>query len=249
MTAAEPPTRWPPLVVAIDGPSGSGKSTVSRLVAVRLGVAYLDTGAMYRALTWWCRQQDVPLADKDAVAQACVSLPLQVGLDPHDPYTIVAGKRIDVEIRTTEVSESVSTVATNLAVRPQMRERQRALIALAPVGIVVEGRDITTVVAPDATVRILLLAEESARLSRRAKELHGHADEAALIATRDQVVRRDAQDSMVSSFLHAAPGVVSIDTSRLDLAGAVETVLDVVERATGRRPPAPARAVELEDRR
>lgn len=217
-----------PLVVAIDGPSGSGKSSVSRQVAQRLELAYLDTGAMYRALTWWCLQQGVDLDDQAAVAAAAEDLPLVVGTDPADPHTMVDGQDIDDQIRTTAISESVSAVATNLPVRAQLRLRQRALIAGATNGMVVEGRDITTVVAPDSPVRILLVADEAARLARRAKELHGQAGDGALKATRDQIVRRDARDSTVSSFLTAAPGVVTVDTSALDLAGSVRAVLDVV---------------------
>jgi cytidylate kinase len=226
-----------PLVIAIDGPSGSGKSSVSKAVARRLDLAFLDTGAMYRALTWWCAQLGVDLQDQSAVARAAKDLPLYMGTDPSSPSVQVAGVVIDEAIRTSEISESVSKVATNLAVRDELRDRQRALIAESVEtcgGVVAEGRDITTVVAPDADVRILLVASQKARLARRAKELHGEADHAAVSATHDQIVRRDKDDSTVSQFTEAAPGVTLLDTSDLDFQQSVEAVLDVVASQTGR---------------
>jgi CMP/dCMP kinase len=225
-----------PLVIAVDGPSGSGKSTVSREVARRLGLAYLDTGAMYRALTWWCLRSGVPLDDHDAVARAARELPLQMGTDPAGPTVHVDGIDVGTQIRTTEVSEQVSAVATNLDVRAVLRRRQRELIAADPRGTVAEGRDITTVVAPDADVRVLLTASEQARLERRTRELHGSVDEVRLAATRDQVVRRDRDDSTVSQFTVAADGVCTIDSSSLSLEEVVAAVLALVEERTGRRP-------------
>jgi CMP/dCMP kinase len=220
-----------PLVIAIDGPSGSGKSSVSIAVAQRLALAYLDTGAMYRALTWWCFQQGVSLEDQPAVARAARELPLFMGTDPGSPSVQVGGIAIDEAIRTTLISEAVSKVAINIEVRAEMCDRQRALIAESAEstgGVVVEGRDITTVVAPDAPVRILLSANQTARLNRRAIELHGEADQAAVDATHDQIVRRDRDDSTVSEFMQAAPGVTLVDTSDLDFQQSVEAVLDVV---------------------
>ncbi len=225
------------LTIAVDGPSGSGKSSVSRAVAGRLGIGYLDTGAMYRALTWWCLEHGIALDDADAVAAAAHALPLAMGTDPNAPAVSVDGRGIDAEIRTTEVSSAVSAVATNLAVRAEMRRRQRALmeqIAADTGGVVAEGRDITTVVAPDARVRLLLTATEEARLRRRSTELHGHADAAAVAATRDQVVRRDRDDSTVSQFTTAADGVVLVDTSELSFEDSVEAVLAVVSAVVGR---------------
>jgi len=220
-----------PLVIAIDGPSGVGKSSVSRAVAQRLNLAYLDTGAMFRALTWWCIQQGVDLEDQPAVTSAAKSLPLVMGTDPSSPSVQVGGVPVDEDIRATVISESVSKVAINLGVRDELCNRQRVLIAesvRSAGGVVVEGRDITTVVAPDAEVRILLSASQEARLTRRAKELHGEAGEASVAATHDQIVRRDRDDSTVSEFMHAAPGVTPLDTSDLDFLHSVEAVLDVV---------------------
>jgi cytidylate kinase len=225
------------LVIAIDGPSGSGKSSVSRAVARGLGLAYLDTGAMFRALTWWCLHEHVDLDDLEAVAEAARRLPLTMGTDPAAPSVQVGGVPVDEAIRRTEISSSVSRVATNLEVRAELLRRQRDIIAdcsTAGSGVVAEGRDITTVVAPDADVRILLLASEEARLARRAKELHGEAHAEAVDATRDQIVRRDRDDSSVSQFMQAAPGVDTVDTSHLDLEQSVQAVLDVVAARTGR---------------
>ena len=194
-------------VVAIDGPSGSGKSSVSKQVARTLGYGFLDTGAMYRALAWWCLSEDVDLTDAAAVTAA---------------------------IRETRISTNVSAVAGVIPVRELMRTLQRRLISAAGSadgGVVAEGRDITTVVAPDAPVRILLTASEEARLARRSTELHGDADEASVEATRSQIVDRDRADSAVSEFSVAADGVTTIDTSNLDFEGSVRAVLQVVGAA------------------
>ena len=224
-----------PLTIAIDGPSGSGKSSVSKAVARRLGVGYLDTGAMYRALTWWCLERGLDLTDTDAVATAARDLPLEIGTDPDAPRVSVGGADVSEAIRTTEVSTAVSAVATNLEVRAVLQQLQRDLrtrVAEETGGVVAEGRDITTVVAPDARVRVLLTASEEARLRRRSAELHGTTDASAVEATRDQVVRRDRDDSTVSTFTQAAHGVVLVDTSELDFDESVEAVLDVVAAET-----------------
>lgn len=221
------------IVVAIDGPSGSGKSTVSREVARRLGLAYLDTGAMYRAVCWWCLERGIDLTDVEAVAQEARRLPLQMGTDPAGPRVLVDGQDVGAAIRESRISRQVSLVATNLAVRAELVRRQQEIIAAATAGIVAEGRDITTVVAPDADVRVLLTADEEARLARRALELHGHSAQEALAATRDEVLRRDRDDATVSTFHVAADGVVTVDTSTLTLEQAVDAVLQVVADRTG----------------
>jgi cytidylate kinase len=220
-----------PLVIAIDGPSGVGKSSVSRAVAQRLGLAYLDTGAMYRALTWWCLEKGVDLDDQPAVTRAAHSFSLEMGTDAGAPSVQVDGELIDQAIRTTLISESVSKVAVNLGVRDELCRRQRALIAESVQrvgGVVAEGRDITSVVAPDAQVRIVMAASQEARLNRRTVELHGHSGHAALASTHDQIVRRDRDDSTVSQFMHAPAGVTLVDTSHLDFEQSVEAVLNVV---------------------
>lgn len=229
------------VVIAVDGPSGSGKSSVCRQVAARLGLAYLDTGAMYRAATWWCLREGVELTDGAAVTAAVHAMVLEMDLNPRFPTFAVSGTDVGVAIRAGEISAAVSAVATNLDVRADLGARQRRVVEVETGpdgfsegrGIVVEGRDITTVIAPDADVRILLTASEEARLARRARELHGSDDATAVAATRDQVVRRDAQDSTVVEFRTAADGVVTVDSSELDLEQTVEAVLAVVARVTG----------------
>lgn len=244
------------VVVAIDGPSGSGKSTVARHLAQRYGLAYLDTGAMYRVLTWHCLHADVALEDADAVALAARTVPLAMPLDARDQSIVLDGVDVTEAIRGEEVSTHVSTVATNLAVRATMRELQRGIIAreaawdahggahedVAPApgaawsggrGIVAEGRDITTVVAPDAEVRMLLVARPEARLARRALENLGNDDAAALAATRDQVLRRDAEDATVSQFLTASDGVVTLDSTTLTLEATYAAAERVVGEALG----------------
>ena len=219
------------LVVAVDGPSGSGKSSVSRAAATRLGVGYLDTGAMYRAVTWWCLEEGVDLDDRDAVAQAAREIPLVMGTEPAHASVQVSGREIEDAIRTTRVSEAVSKVATNTQVRPVLQQLQRDLmdeIATRTGGVVAEGRDITTVVAPDADVRVLLTASVEARLRRRSRELHGGDDAAAVAATRDQIVRRDQDDSTVSDFMEAADGVTLLDTSDLDFEQSVDALVELV---------------------
>ena len=216
------------LVVAIDGPSGSGKSTVARRVAEALGLRYLDTGAMYRALTWWALEQGVELGDRARVAELARDLPLEVGTDPRRPTVRVGDVDVADAIRETRISTAVSAVATNLGVRAELVARQRAIAAAG--GVVIEGRDITTVVAPDAPVRVLLTASETARLHRRARDVHGAADAASLAATRDQVLRRDADDAAVAHFLAAADGVDVVDSSELSLDQTVAAVLDLVKK-------------------
>jgi len=221
-------------VIAIDGPSGSGKSSVSKQVARTLGYGYLDTGAMYRALTWWCLHEGVDLTDADAVTRAAAEFPLAIGTDPDHPTVSVDGTDVGAAIRETRISTNVSAVATVIPVREILRDLQRRLVSEAGAaagGVVAEGRDITTVVAPDAPVRILLTASEEARLARRSKELHGDAEEHSVAATRSQIVDRDKADSTVSQFTVAADGVTTVDTSHLDFEGSVAAVLAVVEAA------------------
>ncbi len=223
-------------VVAIDGPSGSGKSTVARKVAERFGFGYLDTGAMYRAATWWVMQKNITLTDRDAVSAAVRKMPLTVQTDPRRQNVICGDTDITDVIRTSGLSKVVSQVATNPDVRKELIRRQREIIARecepggfsGGKGIVAEGRDITTVVAPDADVRILLTASWEARLARRAREVRGSDSAQALAATRDEVLRRDRDDSAVSEFMTAQEGVTEIDSSNLTLEQTVDAVAALV---------------------
>jgi cytidylate kinase len=192
---------------------------------------------MYRAVCWSVLDGGIDPADADAVAECARSLDLTMDTDPVAPRVLIDGHDVSADIRQTRISEQVSVVAANLQVRAELRARQRALIDAAAVGAqhgcVAEGRDITTVVAPDADVRLLLTASERARLARRALEVHGSADAEALEATRDQVLRRDADDSLVTSFTTAADGVVHLDSSGLDFEQTVQAVLDAVALQVG----------------
>ncbi|MCW2810295.1 MAG: cmk [Friedmanniella sp.] len=218
-----------PLVIAIDGPSGSGKSSTARGVADRLGLAFLDTGAMYRAVTWLALDRGVELADADAVATLVTKARLDINTDPLNATIAVDGTDVSQAIREPQVSAAVSAVATNLAVRADLVDRQRAQIAAAAEGIVAEGRDITTVVAPDADVRVLLVADPAARVARRHAELGEVVDAAAVT---DQVIRRDRDDATVAQFESAAPGVRVIDSTYLDLDQVIDAICALVPSAS-----------------
>lgn len=218
-----------PLVVAIDGPSGSGKSSISREVARRLRANYLDTGAMYRAVTIACMRAGIDLADAVAVEAATRNAAIDLSTSPDAEWVRVGGEDVTQAIREPEVSSNVSAVATTLGARAELVRRQQQLIKDSGLRIVAEGRDITTVVAPTAEVRILLTASEEARLRRRGVQLGGSQSAAAL---REQVLTRDVKDSTVVNFQHAADGVITVDSSDLDFEETVRAVLDVVFSST-----------------
>jgi CMP/dCMP kinase len=220
-----------PLVVAIDGPSGSGKSSVSKEVARRLRLAYLDTGAMYRALTWYCVTSGIHLDDAAAVEQASRDLVLELSTSPLEEYVRVDGADVTDAIREPAISSAVSAVATTLGARTELIRRQRELIEKHHRRMVVEGRDITTVVAPGAEVRMLLTASEEARLRRRGIQLGGTQNDEELAA---QVTHRDAKDSAVVNFTKAASGVVTLDSSDLDFDQTVAAALVIVTKVLNR---------------
>jgi CMP/dCMP kinase len=214
------------MIIAVDGPSGSGKSSTARGVAIRLGLRYLDTGATYRAVTWSSLEHSLDLDDTAAVAERARELRLEVSTDPAGQYVIADGVDVTAAIREPGISETVSKIATNLDVRKELIRRQRAIIddAQPTGGIVVEGRDIATVVAPDAELKVHLTADQEARMARRGAELAAGAVTAEQL--RDQIVRRDADDATVSQFLVASDGAVTIDSTHLSL----EEVIDVISR-------------------
>ena len=221
-----------PLIIAIDCPSGSGKSSTARGVADRLGLAFLDTGAMYRAITWLALDEGVDLEDRAAVARLLDHASIEVDLDPRRPAIAINGVDVSDAIRAPEVSKAVSAIATNLDVRTYLVARQKKLVAEAAEGIVAEGRDITTVVAPEAHVRVLLVADPAARVARRHAELAEHQMD--VDAVHDQVIRRDRDDSMVAEFESAAPGVHLVDSTSLSLEEVIETICAFVPvRALG----------------
>jgi CMP/dCMP kinase len=225
------------LVVCIDGPSGSGKSTVARGVARTLRLRYLDTGAMYRALTWAVLEHGVDPVDGDAVVAVAADLDLRISTDPVPGAgslgeVAVAGHDITAAIRTGPVTRAVSTVSAIPEVRRRMVALQRAIIGAG--GIVVEGRDIGTAVCPDAAVKIFLTASPEARAARRSAEetdVVGRRDVAAVEA---DLARRDLLDSTrVASPLNQAPDAVLLDSTALDVHGAVAFVIDLVARRLG----------------
>lgn len=216
------------LVIAIDGPSGSGKSSVSKAVARKLGAAYLDTGAMYRAITYSVLADGTDLSNAEAIAQAVRDAKLSISVDPDAELVEIGGVDVTAAIREPRISEQVSAVATNLDARAELVRRQQEIIA-ANTRIVAEGRDITTVVAPDADARILLTASEEARLRRRGLQLGGSQNESQLAT---QVLARDAKDSTVVNFTQAADGVMTVDSSDLDFEQTIDAVLDAVGTAT-----------------
>jgi len=216
------------LVVAIDGPSGSGKSSTSRGVARRLGLRYLDTGAMYRAMAWWMLRHDVPVEDAAAVAARCAEPVIETGTDPVHPTITVAGIDVAADIRTPEVNGAVSLVSAVPQVRARLLALQRAAIADAAsqTGIVVEGRDIGSVVAPDADVKVYLTAEASARAARRTAE-EGGGD---LQATQTSLLARDQIDSTrTTSPLTMAADAVHIDSTPYTLEEVVDLIVGLVE--------------------
>lgn len=216
----------PDLVIAVDGPSGSGKSSTSRAVARRLGAAYLDTGSMYRALATWCASRGVGPDDTATVARAARELPIEIDTDPARFRVCLGGRDVTAELHTPEVSGIVSGYAAIRPAREALTEMMRAIIADRG-RIVVEGRDITTVVAPEADVRILLQADPQRRIARRVRQLNGAADEDTVTS---QVIGRDAADAASSEFETPAEGVTLIDSSKLDLNAVIELVVNLVPR-------------------
>ena len=214
-------------VIAVDGPSGSGKSSTARGVARRLGLAYLDTGAMYRAMTWALLQRGTDLTDADAIARDAEDVVIVSGTDPSHPTIEADGADVALPIRSSEVTGSVSLVAAVPHVRQLLVQLQRSTIEAADQGIVVEGRDIGSTVAPDATVKVFLVADAAARAARRTAELGG-ADAAA---TQEALARRDHIDSTrTSSPLAKAPDAVEIDGTHHTLEEVVDQVVELVER-------------------
>ncbi|GII02545.1 (d)CMP kinase [Planobispora takensis] len=212
------------LVVAMDGPSGSGKSSASRGVARALGLRYLDTGAMYRAITWWMLRQEVDIADPAAVAARALDPELTMGTDPDAPSVAVDGADASGPIRTAEVTAAVSAVSAVPEVRRRLVAQQREIIGDG--GIVVEGRDIGTVVTPDAPVKIYLTASAEARAARRTAELTGTTVEAQKAA----MARRDTLDSTRKTDpLSMAPDAVELDTTPLNLDEVIAEVLRVIK--------------------
>jgi len=197
------------LVIAIDGPAGSGKSTVARAVAAMLGWSFLDTGAMYRAVTWEALRRGVDVNDDAAVADVAANVTLTAL-----PRVTVNGHDVQDEIRSDEINLAVSIVAANPNVRASMVTRQREFAAAQPLGTVVEGRDITTVVFPNASVKIFLTASLEERARRRGDE------------SEHSVARRDEADSSrIASPLRQADDALVLDTTGRDVEDVAQEIV------------------------
>lgn len=219
------------IVVAVDGTSGSGKSSTCRGVADRLGLRYLDTGAMYRAMTWWMLQHGVDVHDPDAVAAYAEKPTLLSGTDPLAPTISVDGADVSVAIRSDEVNAAVSPVSTVPAVRERLVALQREIIRQGiqhSGGIVVEGRDIGSVVWPDAELKVYLTADPAARAARRALE-NGATDTEQIAATEASLLNRDRIDSgRAVAPLTMADGAVHVDSTDLTLDEVIDLVAGLV---------------------
>ncbi len=250
------------ICVAIDGPAGVGKSSTSRALAQYYGFAYLDTGAMYRAAAWWCMQKGIDLSTQlsldeegqptnpadaerfnqivEAVGALFTEDHVTFSVDPKNPVVVVDGENISEELRSSEVSSHVSTVSSIPAVRRMLIAAQRAYISAESAddsfskgeGIVAEGRDITTVVAPNAQVRVLLTAREEVRQARRNKqEISQESLQNNESSEEDDIRARDAKDAKVTSFLQAADGVTTLDNSDLTFEQTLDALVEIVDAA------------------
>ncbi len=211
------------LVVAMDGPSGTGKSTVARRLAVVLEGTYLDTGAMYRTATLHVLRVGVDPADGAAVDAATVGLALTIGTDPSQPWVRLDGEDVSAEIRGAAVTQAVSAVSAVPAVRERLVAQQRSIVGDAAAGIVVEGRDIGTVVLPEADLKVYLTASAEDRAERRTQQDVAEGRSADYEAVLADVQRRDHLDSTRAiSPLRSAEDAVTVDTSGL----AIDDVLE-----------------------
>lgn len=215
------------VVVAMDGPSGSGKSSTSRGVAAKLGLRYLDTGAQFRAMTQWMLSHDVPLDDPAEIAARAHEAKLESGTDPLDPTITLDGVDVAQAIRSSEVTAHVSAVAAVPEVRTLILELQRAIIGSG--GIVVEGRDIGSVVWPQAEVKIYMTADAEARAARRTLENGGGSVE----ATQADLLRRDAIDSgRTAAPLTMPEGAIHVDTTFSTLDEVIDRIVTLVQERT-----------------
>ncbi|MGH3436939.1 MAG: (d)CMP kinase [Sciscionella sp.] len=222
-------------VVALDGPSGTGKSTVARRLASALDASYLDTGAMYRAVTLAVLRAGVAMTDVAEVTMAAAQVRLTVGTDPASPHVELDGEDVAAEIRGPEVTAAVSAVSAVADIRELLVAEQRRIIAAVlatGAGIVVEGRDIGSVVAPDAGLKVYLTASAEARASRRRKQDSIAGRQMSISATLADVERRDnADSSRTVSPLRRVADAIELDTTSLDARGVIATLRSMVEES------------------
>jgi cytidylate kinase len=225
-------------VIAIDGPAGSGKSSVSRRVAARMGLRYLDTGAMYRAMTWAMLDAGIDVNDATAVAAHAPTATIISGTDPADPTIHVNGVDVAAPIRGDEVTGAVSAVSAVPSVRERLVRIQRDTVddaRRAGLGIVVEGRDITTVVLPDADLKIYITADAEVRAHRRASQDERIGTSSGDIArTQSALIARDTKDSSrAASPLMIASDAIIVDTTDLTLNEVVDQVSALADALPG----------------
>ncbi len=211
-------------IVAVDGPAGSGKSSVCREAARILGFGYLDTGAAYRALTWATLQGMISIANRSA-EELENAFEYSISLDPEDYWVKVSGQSVTEVIRSSDVAAAVSQIAQNPEVRKYMLKLTRALVEQSTFsGVIVEGRDITTVIFPEAKTRVLLTASEEVRLARRAAELPPGS------LTSKQVSERDKKDAEIVDFMAPANGVSLLDSTNLTFDQTVSALVELVRK-------------------
>ena len=222
------------MIIAIDGPSGAGKSTLGKMLAGKLGLLYLDTGAMYRAVALAALRRGVDLTDERLTASTAENVKIELRGEPDSLQIILDGEDVSSEIRTQEVAESASVVSTNPGVRRLMVELQRNLGRSSAAGCVLEGRDIGSVVFPDADVKFFVTATPEARARRRYEQDRAQGRETTYEQTLSEINHRDERDvSRADSPLTIAPDSIVIDSSELDLTEVFEQMLASALKAKG----------------
>ena len=218
-------------ILALDGPAGSGKSSVSRAVAQSLGWAMLDTGAMYRAITWAMLHARIDLNDPAAISQQAASTTIRATTDPMNFSISANGHDVTSAIRSPEVTAAVSAVSAVPYVRELLVKLQRAAVSASGVGIVIEGRDIGTVVLPDSALKVFLTASPEARARRRSLEVDPEADAKKIADTQQAILVRDANDTWREhSSLKPAADSQILDTSDLTLDQVVDQLVQMAHQ-------------------
>lgn len=218
--------------VAIDGPGGAGKSTVARRVAQKRGIVYVDTGAMYRAVALYMLTEGVDVKDKDAVKKLLPGVDIQIKYSNGEQRIFLCGRDVSEEIRRPDVSMAASTASAHKSVREYLLEAQRDIARTH--SVIMDGRDIGTVVLPDALVKIFLTGDVNVRAQRRCKELRARGEDVDFETVLSDIKQRDLQDSQrANSPLKPAPDSVIVDTTDMDFDRVVNLVMDITDKKTG----------------